>query len=184
MPSNELYLAIFITIFSIIILAYLSARVKSVLREEKDANEIIQSMLSEIGRRMKSQDMRILDQQVRLDIIDVRKGSMNAIRAPHVESSLNTLNNNNNNNIITNQQFDKSVKSRDVTGTELSILRLLVGEAKSPIDIQKIVSLSREHVSRIMKEIYHKGLVSRETGERPYRYKLTDSGEKLIDISV
>ncbi|MEK0324313.1 MAG: winged helix DNA-binding protein [Nitrosopumilus sp.] len=129
---------------------------------------------------MKSQDMRILDQQVRLDIIDVRKGSMNAIRAPHVESSLNTLNNNN----ITNQQFDKSVKSRDVTGTELSILRLLVGEAKSPIDIQKIVSLSREHVSRIMKEIYHKGLVSRETGERPYRYKLTDSGEKLIDISV
>ncbi len=180
MPSNELYLAIFITIFSIIILAYLSARVKSVLREEKDANEIIQSMLSEIGRRMKSQDMRILDQQVRLDIIDVRKGSMNAIRAPHVESSLNTLNNNN----ITNQQFDKSVKSRDVTGTELSILRLLVGEAKSPIDIQKIVSLSREHVSRIMKEIYHKGLVSRETGERPYRYKLTDSGEKLIDISV
>lgn len=180
MPSNELYLAIFITVFSIIILAYLSARVKSVLREEKDANEIIQSMLSEIGRRMKSQDMRILDQQVRLDIIDVRKGSMNAIRAPHVESSLNTLNNNN----ITNQQFDKSIKSRDVTGTELSILRLLVGEAKSPIDIQKIVSLSREHVSRIMKEIYHKGLVSRETGERPYRYKLTDSGEKLIDISV
>ena len=180
MPSNELYLAIFITIFSIIILDYLSGRVKSVLREEKDANEIIQSMLSEIGRRMKSQDMRILDQQVRLDIIDVRKGSMNAIRAPHVESSLNTLNNNN----ITNQQFDKSVKSRDVTGTELSILRLLVGEAKSPIDIQKIVSLSREHVSRIMKEIYHKGLVSRETGERPYRYKLTDSGEKLIDISV
>jgi len=180
MPSNELYLAIFITIFSIIILAYLSARVKSVLREEKDANEIIQSMLSEIGRRMKSQDMRILDQQVRLDIIDVRKGSMNAIRAPHVESSLNILNNNN----ITNQQFDKSVKSRDVTGTELSILRLLVGEAKSPIDIQKIVSLSREHVSRIMKEIYHKGLVTRETGERPYRYKLTDSGEELIDISA
>ncbi len=180
MPSNELYLAIFITIFSIIILAYLLLRVKSVLKEEKDANEIIQSMLSEIGRRMKSQDMRILDQQVRLDIIDVRKGSMNAIRTPHVESSLNALNNNK----ITNQQFDNSVKSRDVTGTELSILRLLVGEAKSPIEIQKIVSLSREHVSRIMKEIYHKGLVSRETGERPYRYKLTDSGEKLIDISV
>jgi len=93
MPSIELSAPIFVIIFSIIILAYLSARVKSVLREEKDANEIIQGMLSEIGRRMKQQDMRILDQQVRLDIIDVRRGSMNAIRMPHGEPSSNTINN-------------------------------------------------------------------------------------------
>ncbi len=176
MPSIELSAPIFVIVISIIILVYLSARVKSVLREEKDANEIIQGMLSEIRRRMKQQDMRILDQQVRLDIIDVRKGSMNAIRMPQVEPSLNTINNN-----IPITQYDNLVKSRDVTGTELSILRLLVAGAKSPIEIQKVVGLSREHVSRIMKEIYQKGLVSRETGERPYRYKLTGNGERLID---
>jgi len=179
MPSNELFAVIFIIIFSIIILAYLTVRVNSVLREEKDANEIIQGMLSEIGRRMKQQDMRILDQQVRLDIIDVRRSSISGVRIPPNESSLNTVSNN-----IPLSGFDKPVKSRDVTGTELSILRLLVAGAKSPIEIQKTVGLSREHVSRIMKEIYHKGLVSRETGERPYRYKLTNNGEELIDTSA
>ncbi len=180
MPSIELSAPIFVIVLSVIILVYLTARVKSVLREEKDANEIIQGMLSEIGRRMKQQDMRILDQQVRLDIIDVRRGSsMNAMRMPHSEPSLNTISNN-----IPVAQFDKPVKSRDVTGTELSILRLLVVGAKSPIEIQKVVGLSREHVSRIMKEFYQKGLVSRETGERPYRYKLTGNGEELIETSV
>jgi len=179
MPSNELSITIIIIVFSIIVLGYLSVRVKSVLREERDANEIIQNMLSEIGRRMKQQDMRILDQQIRLDIIDVRRGSLNAVRTPGSGPSSNIVRNDD-----PIQQFDKPIKSRDVTGTELSILRLLVGGAKSPIEIQKIVGLSREHVSRIMKEFYHEGLVSRETGERPYRYKLTSNGEGLTDISV
>ncbi len=179
MPSIESFGVFSIIVFSIIVLVYLSIRVKSVLREEKDANEIIQGMLSEIGRRMKQQDMRILDQQVRLDIIDVRRSSISGTRIPHNESSSNTISNN-----IPVAQFDKPVKSRDVTGTELSILRLLVAGAKSPIEIQKIVGLSREHVSRIMKEIYHRGFVSRETGERPYRYKLTNDGEELIDTSA
>ena len=179
MPSIESFAVFSIIVFSIIVLVYLSIRVKSVLREEKDANEIIQGMLSEIGRRMKQQDMRILDQQVRLDIIDVRRSSISGIRIPHNESSSNTISND-----IPLSRFDKPIKSRDVTGTELSILRLLVAGAKSPIEIQKIVGLSREHVSRIMKEIYHKGFVSRETGERPYRYKLTNNGEELIDTSA
>ncbi len=185
MPTNELSVAIFISLLSIIILVYLSYRVKSVLNEERDANEIIQGMLSEIGRRMKNQDMRILDQQIRLDIMDVKRGSLNAVRTLHEEHASNVVDDKLSitQNLPT-VQFNDPIKSHDVTGTELSILRLLVKGAKSPIEIQRIIRLSREHVSRIMKEIYHKGLVSRETGERPYRYRLTNSGERLVGTSA
>ena len=185
MPTNELSIAIFITLFSIIILVYLSLRVKSVLNEERDANEIIQGMLSEIGRRMKNQDMRILDQQIRLDIMDVKRGSLNAVRTLHKERTSNIVDDSPSiTQTLPTAGFNDSIKSRDVTGTELSILRLLVNGAKSPIEIQSVIRLSREHVSRIMKEIYHMGLVSRETGERPYRYRLTNSGERLVGTSA
>ncbi len=179
MPTNELFYVVFFIVFSVLILAYLSLRVKSVIKEERDASEIIQGILIEINRRMKQQDMRILDQQIRLDIIDVKRRSLGVVRTRSEEPPSNTSHDS-----LLTQQFDNTKESRDVTSTELNILRSLNEGAKSPIEIQKIISLSREHVSRIMKEIYYKGLVSRETNERPYRYRLTHAGEKLIGANT
>ena len=179
MPTNELFYVVFFIVFSVLILAYLSLRVKSVIKEERDASEIIQGILIEINRRMKQQDMRILDQQIRLDIIDVKRRSLGVVRTRSEESPSNTSHDS-----LLTQQFDNPKESRDVTSTELNILRSLNEGAKSPVEIQKIISLSREHVSRIMKEIYYKGLVSRETNERPYRYRLTHAGEKLIGANT
>lgn len=178
MPSIEFSFAVLIVTISIIILGYFSIRVRSVLNEERRASEIIQDMLSEIGRRTKQQDMRILDQQIRLDIIDVKRVNRNVIR-PEPKSSGSVLDST---NVPVTGVVDRD-KSRDITGTELEILRLLVNGAKSPIEIQQTVGLSREHVSRIMREIYEKGFVSRKTSERPYHYTLTPSGEKLLTMS-
>lgn len=176
MPTSELITSSIIVAVSIIGLFYFAVRVRNVLHQEKQASEIIQNIIVEISRRMKQQDMRILDQQFRLDLIDVRRNQQ-SVPSPKIGEAEN--------NVGVEPFIESNLNmSRDITKTELDILKLLNDGGKSPTEIQKIVGLSREHVSRIMKEIYSRGFVSRHTGVRPYQYTLTAEGRKLIDVTV
>ena len=60
------------------------------------------------------------------------------------------------------------------------ILKLLHNEPKTSNEIKNAISRTREHTSRLMKKLYEMNLVERDVKNRPFRYRLTEGGNKYL----
>ena len=68
-----------------------------------------------------------------------------------------------------------------LTDTEVTVLEMLSAEgAKTAPEIKERVQLSREHTARLMKKLYEKGYLERETGKIPFRYSVKKEMEKFL----
>ncbi len=66
---------------------------------------------------------------------------------------------------------DKAMSA--LTDTEVIVLEMLSAEGpKTAPEIKDRVRLSREHTARLMKKLYEKGYLERETGKIPFRYSV------------
>jgi predicted transcriptional regulator len=61
-----------------------------------------------------------------------------------------------------------------------SILRMLELPLTSR-EIQGKINKSREHTSRLLKKLYSENIVMRDESVRPYKYKITDEGRRLLE---
>ena len=61
-----------------------------------------------------------------------------------------------------------------------SILKMLVVPLTSR-EIQGKIKKSREHTSRLLKKLYSENIVIRDETMRPFRYKITNEGRKLLE---
>jgi hypothetical protein len=68
-----------------------------------------------------------------------------------------------------------------LTETEVVVLEMLSMEgAKTAPEIKDRVHLSREHTARLMKKLYEKGYVERETSKIPFKYNVKKEMAKLL----
>jgi chromosome segregation ATPase len=68
-----------------------------------------------------------------------------------------------------------------LTDTELSVLEMLSTEGpKTAPEIKERVQLSREHTARLMKKLYEKGYLERETGKIPFKYSVKEEMVKFL----
>ncbi len=51
---------------------------------------------------------------------------------------------------------------------------------KTAPEIKERVQLSREHTARLMKKLYEKGYLERETGKIPFKYSLKKEMGKFL----
>ena len=61
-----------------------------------------------------------------------------------------------------------------------SILKMLEVPLTSR-EIQRRVNKSREHTSRLLKKLYSENIVMRDGTSRPFKYKITNEGRKLLE---
>jgi predicted transcriptional regulator len=61
-----------------------------------------------------------------------------------------------------------------------SILKMLEVPLTSR-EIQRRVNKSREHTSRLLKKLYSENIVMRDGNSRPFKYKITNEGRKLLE---
>ena len=61
-----------------------------------------------------------------------------------------------------------------------SILKMLEVPLTSR-EIQGRIKKSREHTSRLMKKLYSENIVMRDESTRPFKYKITNEGRKLLE---
>lgn len=68
-----------------------------------------------------------------------------------------------------------------LTDTELEVLKMIVdtGEGTVP-EIKEIIDKTREHTARLLKKLYDKGFVDRNTSSMPYRYSIRKEIRDLI----
>jgi len=61
-----------------------------------------------------------------------------------------------------------------------TILRMLEVPLTSR-EIQRKIDKSREHTSRLLKKLYSENIVMRDGSTRPFKYKITNEGRKLLE---
>jgi predicted transcriptional regulator len=78
-------------------------------------------------------------------------------------------------------------KKGDVNGDEMlrpntvdTILKMLEVPLTSR-EIQRKINKSREHTSRLLKKLYSENIVMRDGSTRPFKYKITSEGRKLLE---
>jgi chromosome segregation ATPase len=68
-----------------------------------------------------------------------------------------------------------------LTDTEVAVLEVLSAEgSKTAPEIKDRIRLSREHTARLMKKLYEKGYLERETGKIPFRYNVKKEMKKFL----
>jgi DNA-binding MarR family transcriptional regulator len=69
-----------------------------------------------------------------------------------------------------------------ITETEIRVLELISNEGgKTAPEIKNRINLSREHTARLMKKLYEKGYLERETGKIPFIYKIKEEMKKILN---
>jgi DNA-binding transcriptional ArsR family regulator len=86
-----------------------------------------------------------------------------------------------NNNVDSDSHLDIKYSYSIRRETSIYILKLLQEAPRSAREIQHNVGKTREHISRLMKKLYDEGLVDRNMSTKPFVYKITDEGRKLLE---
>jgi DNA-binding HxlR family transcriptional regulator len=161
-------------------LALLTPKLKS--KKKVDADDLILAITEDYSRRINKLEGRIVDLQVRLDVLEsqVEKEQRQRSRAPAIQKGLGSV-------VMSQESKGDVTKTGEALGDfELSILRCIGEGAKTPSEVRSVVGRSREHVARALKELYERGFLDR-SGGRPFIYSLSDKGRaalKSVDLSV
>ena len=84
------------------------------------------------------------------------------------------------NDVITTQEKDDEKEEELRVNTVDSILKMLEVPLTSR-EIQRRINKSREHTSRLLKKLYSENIVMRDGSNRPFKYKITNEGRKLLE---
>ena len=79
---------------------------------------------------------------------------------------------------------DKKDDIRDDVALHLNTVNSILKMLEVPLtsrEIQGKIKKSREHTSRLLKKLYSENIVIRDETTRPFRYKITDEGRKLLE---
>jgi predicted transcriptional regulator len=79
---------------------------------------------------------------------------------------------------------DKKDDIRDDVALHLNTVNSILKMLEVPLtsrEIQGKINKSREHTSRLLKKLYSENIVIRDEATRPFRYKITNEGRKLLE---
>lgn len=161
----------------------------------------VSAIVSEFSQRMKRLEENLVDQKVKLEILELRaqrsSGAsistssgivrtyesfeprrQNEIRvAPQSQSGLEEA-------LVRSVRNDQKVDvDKRPGGTEREALRLVFEGRGSTTakEIQQKIGRTREHTARMMNGLFQEGLVERDVTVRPFAYSITQKGRDLLN---
>jgi len=136
-------------------------------KELKEKEHDIRLILDEINSRISVRDEKIAELLVRVDALEERYKRV-------VERGEREFKRED----VEGVKRKESVEEKNLTTL---ILTLLKDGPLTSTEIQRKVGRSREHVARFLKSLYEKGLVERDEGKKPFVYRISERGIKLIE---
>ena len=116
----------------------------------------------------KTQNIEAENQVLKTEIREVKEQVEKLIAVPEIKSEP-----------VIPIRRDKAMAA--LTDTEVTVLEMLSAEgSKTAPEIKDRVRLSREHTARLMKKLYEKGYLERETGKIPFRYSVKKEMKKFL----
>ena len=136
------------------------------LETVSENNLKVLSKITEIAT--KTQNIEAENQTLKTDIREAKEQVEKLIAVPEIKSEP-----------VIPIRRDKAMAA--LTDTEVTVLEMLSAEgSKTAPEIKDRVQLSREHTARLMKKLYEKGYLERETGKIPFRYSIKKEMKKLL----
>ena len=169
----EIYVYVILTVEVILMIVMLYIITKSLpffLKKERELREKeldIRLILDEINSRISFRDEKIAELLVRVDALEEKyKRVVEGVGREFRRKE---------------ERGMKRKESFEEGGLVTLILTLLKDGPLTSTEIQKRVGRSREHVARFLKSLYERGLVERDEAKKPYVYKISEKGIKLIE---
>lgn len=142
------------------------APIENKLGDISEKNGVILSKITELDT--KTQHLETSHQTVQSKITELEEQVQKLSAAPEVKIEP-----------VIPIRRDKAMAA--LTNTEVTVLEILSAEgSKTAPEIKDRVQLSREHTARLMKKLYEKGYLERETGKIPFRYSIKKEMTKIL----
>jgi DNA-binding MarR family transcriptional regulator len=136
------------------------------LGDSSGSSERVLSKMAEIDKR--SLEVAAAQEALKGKVSEVEQQFQKLVAAPEIK-----------NEPVIPIRRDKAMAA--LTETELTVLEMLTAEgSKTAPEIKDMVRLSREHTARLMKKLYEKGYLERETGKIPFRYSIKKEMKKIL----
>ena len=177
-------------------------RYRQVSQKISASSDLGHDLWTALEQRMKKQDERILDMMGRLDVVQSRVVAATVAPVPATLSPLPPLTpspppKEEEPSAVTEpspsvQHFRSQPESQTsqpppvgvaLDETQLAAIRLLSENPKNTRQLTDALGKSREHTARVMKELFERGLVSRNDSTKPFVYQLTEAGRRIIPPS-
>ena len=143
------------------------APIESKVRAMKENDETILSKIAEVNA--KTENIESSNQALKTKITELETQMQKLTEGPEIKSEP-----------VIPIRRDKAMSA--LTDTEVIVLEMLSAEGpKTAPEIKDRVRLSREHTARLMKKLYEKGYLERETGKIPFRYSIKEEMKKLLN---
>ena len=135
----------------------------------------------------------ISELRTKIDMIELRINPEKSTRIQdELVTSTNAVNDRSHKNISHNVTpvmksviiTDKKDDIRDDVALHLNTVNSILKMLEVPLtsrEIQGKIKKSREHTSRLLKKLYSENIVIRDETTRPFRYKITNEGRKLLE---
>ena len=136
------------------------------LETVSENNSKVLSQIAEMDT--KTQNTEAENQALKTEIRELKEQVEKLIAVPEIKSEP-----------VIPIRRDKAMAA--LTDTEVTVLEMLSAEgSKTAPEIKDRVQLSREHTARLMKKLYEKGYLERETGKIPFRYSIKKEMKKIL----
>lgn len=164
-------LTVIIFILAIIILSYYLVRLRILNNKIKDSSDIGEKIIIELKHRLNNQDQKMVDLEVKIDIIELKIDRFvnQNITQSYAKPNIADMNRYKKDMISPNRKLQNITK---ITETKDKILKSLEQRNYTAIELQNLIHKTREHTSRILKELYLDGYVTRDEINKPYVYQL------------
>lgn len=164
------------------------------LKERVKENQKFKDMLIDgYIRKFDEYNDIISELRTKIDMIELRiNPEKSTLMEDKLVTSTNAVNDRSHKNISHNVTpvmksviiTDKKDDIRDDVALHLNTVNSILKMLEVPLtsrEIQGKIKKSREHTSRLLKKLYSENIVIRDETTRPFRYKITNEGRKLLE---
>jgi predicted transcriptional regulator len=164
------------------------------LKERVKENQKFKDMLIDgYIRKFDEYNDIISELRTKIDMIELRiNPEKSTLIEEELVTSTNAVNDRSHKNISHNVTpvmksviiTDKKDDIRDDVALHLNTVNSILKMLEVPLtsrEIQGKIKKSREHTSRLLKKLYSENIVIRDETTRPFRYRITNEGRKLLE---
>lgn len=143
------------------------APIENKMKVIAENDESVLSKIAEVDT--KTQNIEAANQTLKAKITELEEQVQKLAEVPEIQSEP-----------VIPIRRDKAMSA--LTDTEVIVLEMLSAEGpKTAPEIKDRVKLSREHTARLMKKLYEKGYLERETGKIPFRYSVKTEMKNFLN---
>lgn len=181
------------------VLSYYLPKIRSVSNAYREASEVVTAIVKELRDRQDGQDLKIADQLVRLETLEVQlhrdlftsQVRRTALRdeIPARQDVYESRSRDFNPSLYplegvsqisqTSHRVSNNGSILRPTATEHEVLLILQEKVLTAREIQKAVGKSREHTARVLKNLSDRGYISRKENQRPYIYEISSRNRAM-----